>query len=172
MSRRMCKKRVGKPSVKQMIALAKKINEQEQAMKRLSEAFDEQQEILQLYYKTYQEMKRQNQQKYLMGYIRMRDDMLKDVERMKASECVDENTLRLFAMYIDELDALLEDNGVEILNCCENEEYNPEIQKPLERIDTERAELNNKVVRVFGCGYRWNGIILKKAYVAVGVYNQ
>lgn len=172
MSKGTSKKRVGEQVADSGFDLVERLRAQEQELRRMIEAFDKQQEILRLYYKTFQEMKQQNQRKYLMGYIHMRDNMLKDVERIAEGECVDENTLRLLTTYIEELDELLEDNGVEILHCCENDEYDPETQKPLERVDIKQAELDNKVIRVFGCGYRWNEIVLKKAYVAVGVYDQ
>lgn len=164
MTRRIMKKKDGRKTVFQL-------NRLEDMMGKILNSFDTQQEILGCYYKEYQELKRQNQKKYLMGYIRLRDDMLKDVERMKESGKINEDMLGLLGGYIDDLTTVLEDNGVDIFCCCTNDEYDPELQKPLERVEVCQEELGNRIVKVFGCGYRWHGMILKKVNVSVGIYN-
>lgn len=175
MKRRIAKKRREKTrgeskAVLQLVRLLNKMDAQGEAMGKILDCFDTHQEILERYYQEYQELKRQNQKKYLMGYIRMRDDMLKDVERMKETGYINENMLRLLGGYIDTLTMILEDNGVDIFGCYLNDEYDPELQKPLEKVDVCQKELDNKIVKVFGCGYRWHGMILKKVNVSVGIY--
>lgn len=152
--------------------ILKKMNVQEKIIKELENKINNQQEILEMYYTAYQEMKRQNQKKYLMSYIRLRDDISKDIERIKENKKFNEEVIDLLGIYIEDLNILLEDNGVEILECCEGEVFDPEIQKPLEKIKTKRKEFDNKVIRVFSCGYRWKGIILKKIYVSIGDFNK
>ena len=152
--------------------ILKKMNVQEKLIKELGNKINNQQEILEMYYTAYQEMKRQNQKKYLMSYIRLRDDISKDIERIKENKKFEEEVIDILDIYREDLSILLEDNGVEILECCEGEVFDPEIQKPLEKIKTKRKEFDNKVIRVFSCGYRWKGIILKKIYVSIGDFDQ
>ena len=171
MKRRIVKKKNEKKAVFQLNRLFEKMDAQGDMMDKILDSFDTQQEILERYYQEYQELKRKNQKQYLMGYIRLRDDMLKDVDRMKESGNIDENMLRLLGGYIDTLTMVLEDNGVDIYCCYANDEYDTELQKPLEKVHVCREELGNRIVKVFGCGYRWHGMILKKVNVSVGIYN-
>ena len=170
--RRIHKKKCKKQAGAVPGGIADSLDRQEKVMGEILEQFRDQQEILDLYYKTYLEMKKQNQKKYLLTYIRMRDEMEKDIGRMKEQGGTNEETSRLLGIYIEEYNTLPEDNGVEILTCRENEEFVPKLQKPLKRVDVCSADLNNKVVQVYGHGYMWNGIVLKKTEVAVGVYNK
>ncbi len=171
MTKRIMKKKNERRAVFQLNRLFEKMDAQEEMMEKIMDSFDNQQEILGCYYKEYQELKRRNQKKYLMDYIRLRDDMLKDVDRMKESGNINEDMLGLLGGYIDALTTVLEDNEVDIYYCCTNDEYDPELQKPLERVDVCQEELGNRIVKVFGCGYRWHGMILKKVNVSVGIYN-
>lgn len=171
MTRQTMKKRSERRAVSQMNGLLEKLDTQEEMMDKILDCFDTQQEILERFYQEYQELKRMSQKQYLMGYIRLRDDMLKDVDRMKESGNIDENMLKLLGGYIDTLTMVLEDNEVDIFCCCANDEYDPELQKPLEKVHVCREELGNRIVKVFGCGYRWHGMILKKVNVSVGIYN-
>mgnify|MGYP001623012262 FL=1 len=171
MSERERKKKYERRGMLLIQKLIKRMKSQEEMIKKLVDKINDQQEILKLYYTTYQEMKRQNQKKYLLGYIRMRDNILKDIEEVKRSDNSNEEIIDLLELYINDLDVLLEDNEVEILNGCVGEMFDPKIQKPLERVKTEQRELDNKIVHVFGCGYQWRGMILKKIYVSVGDYN-
>lgn len=171
MSERKRKKEYERREMLLIQKFTKRIKSQEEMIKKLVDKINDQQEILKLYYTTYQEMKIQNQKKYLMGYIRIRDNILKDIEEVKKRDNSNEEIIDLLELYINDLDVLLEDNEVEILNGCVGEKFNPKTQKPLERVKTEQRELDNKIVQVFGCGYEWRGMILKKIYVSVGGYN-
>lgn len=171
-NKRVQKKSWKKSSEVMMSGILERMDRQERVLGDIVKKFEDQQEILGLYYKTYQEMKMQNQKKYLLTYIRMRDAMLKDIDCMKARGSVNEEMFRLLSIYIEEYNILLQDNGVEILSCRENEEFKPDIEKPLKRVSVHYADLDNKVVQVYGYGYKWNGIVLKKIQVAIGVYNK
>ena len=95
MTRRIMKKKNEKKAVFQLNRLFEKMDTQEDMMDKILDSFDTQQEILERYYQEYQELKRKNQKQYLMGYIRLRDDMLKDVDRMKESGNINDDMLRL-----------------------------------------------------------------------------
>lgn len=170
--RRTHKKKCKVLSESVLSGIVERMDIHEQVTRDIQEQLLEQKVILKLYYDTYLEMKKRNQKKYLLTYIRMRDEMLKDIERMKLRGKVNEDTFRLLSIYIEEYNTLLQDNGVEILVCRENDEFEPEFQKPIKRVDVNYAELDNKVVRVYEHGYMWEEIVLKKIQVAVGVYNK
>ena len=73
-------------------------------------------------------------------------------------------------MYVNEYTDMLEERGVEIVECQVEETFDPEIQKPIERINVGRAEYDNVICKVYSSGYRWHGLVLKKIDVAVGIY--
>lgn len=150
--------------------MRKCIAHQEETIKELAEQIGKQQEILGLYYKEYQELKKQNEKQYLMTYIRMRESMLKDMAKYKQNNQTNTTGYQLLSMYVNEFTEMLEDHGVEIIDCSEAELFDPIIQKPIERIAVSREEYNNVVCKVFSSGYRWNGIVLKKIDVAVGIF--
>ena len=87
--------------------ILKKMNVQEKIIKELENKINNQQEILEMYYTAYQEMKRQNQKKYLMSYIRLRDDISKDIERIKENKKFNEEVIDLLGIYIEDLNILL-----------------------------------------------------------------
>lgn len=144
--------------------------QQEEMLNALTAQVTKQQEILSLYYNEYQEMKRHNEKQYLMTYIRMRESMLKDMALYEQKHQTNTMGYQLLSMYVNEYTEILEDHGVEIVECIEEECFNPEIQKPIERVDVSRKEYDNLVCKVYSSGYLWNGIVLKKIDVAVGIY--
>lgn len=171
-------------------------------------------EILKLYYKEYLEMKKQNEKKHLMSYIRMREDLMKDLERLQQklttrkeelaqfdsqmSKCIhalrvrgmeniaqiileetralrkiieaDNEQVKLLEMYIDQYTTILEDNGIEIISCNVKDEFQPEIARPVSKVDVKYPEMHNKIFRVYGDAYKWNDIVIKKVDVIVCIY--
>ena len=124
-------------------------------------------QIMELFYEEYQSMKRRQGTAHLMNYIRLREELLKDLRRIRKHRCSYKEIFSLFGMYINELSAILEDQGVEILRAYRGTKFDPETQKPIEKIETDKKELEDTVRKVFGDGYRWNGMMLKKTDVAV-----
>lgn len=142
----------------------------QQAFVDISQQLNTQQEIMNLFYREYQSLKKRQGKEQLMNYIRMRDSMLKDMTMYETRHQTNVNGYRLLSMYVNELDEILEDLSVEILYGNPGMAFNAETQKPIERIQVFRPEENNLVCKVFNCGYRWDGIMLKKMDVAVCVY--
>lgn len=68
---RISKKQMQKNYIRQFNEMKCCIKHQEEMMNGLFEQMDRQKEILNLYYKEYQEMKRRQEKQYLMTYIRM-----------------------------------------------------------------------------------------------------
>ena len=101
MSERERKKKYERRGMLLIQKLIKRMKSQEEMIKKLVDKINDQQEMLKLYYTTYQEMKRQNQKKYLLGYIRMRDNILKDIEEVKRSDNSNEEIIDLLEVYIN-----------------------------------------------------------------------
>lgn len=142
----------------------------QEALLNISQQLSTQQEIMNLFYGEYQSLKKRQGKAQLMNYIRMRDSMLKDLAMYEARHQTNVNGYKLISMYVGELDEVLEDLSVEILYCNPGMVFNSETQKPIERVPVYRPEEDNLVCKVFNCGYRWDGIMLKKMDVAVCVY--
>lgn len=148
----------------------KMLNEMKEMMNQQQSAMEQQQEIMSLFYQEYQSLKRRQGKQQLMNYIRMRDSMLKDIAYYENHFLGGDSISKLLRDYVNTLTEILEDQSVEILTSRRGEEFDPETQKPIERVQASQAEYNNVVYKVFNCGYRWNGIMLKKMDVAVCVY--
>lgn len=146
------------------------IKHQEEMLEKLIVGITKQQEILELYYKEYQQLKRRDEKQYLMTFIRMRESMMKDIVRYEQNCQTDAEEYRVLKIYIDEYTDTLEEYGVEIVDCSVGEYFNPEIQKPIKRVRVAKEDDDNIIFKVFGSGYQWNGMILKKIEVSVGVY--
>ena len=143
----------------------------QEAYADISQQLSTQKEIMNLFYGEYQSMKKRQGKAQLMNYIRMRDSMLKDMAMYEAKHGgSNANGYKLLSMYVDELDEILEDLSVDILYSKPGMVFDPETQKPIERVIVCRPEENNLVCKVFSCGYRWDGIVVKKMDVAVCVY--
>lgn len=167
---RINKKRMQRAGMNQLYEMKRCMMEQGEMLKELTAQVARQQEILGLYYKEYQELKRHNEKSYLMTYIRMRESMLKDMAFYEQRQQTNTTGYKLLSMYVNEYTDMLEDQGVEIVDCSESEPFDPEIQKPIKRVDVSCEEDDHVVCEVYSSGYRWKGVILKKIDVAVGIY--
>ena len=167
---RIIKKQMQRNYRNQYIEMNRCMARQEEMLTDITKKLAQQQEILGLFYEEYQELKKRSEKQYLMSYIRMRESMLKDMSYYVQRNQTNTQGYKLLSMYVNEYTELLEDHGVEILDCKPHEYFNPETQKPIERVGVVREEYQDLICRVYGSGYRWNGIMLKKIDVAVGVY--
>ena len=79
---RITKKHMRKNYIHQFHEMKRCMERQEEMMNELIEQLNRQKEILNLYYKEYQELKRHQEKQYLMTYIRMRESMLRDMKFM------------------------------------------------------------------------------------------
>lgn len=145
------------------------LNTCQQAITEISQQMTTQQEIMQLFYKEYLSLKKRQGKAQLMNYVRMRDAMMKDIAMYEEHNRTNSMGYRLLKMYVNELTEILEDQSVEIITAQRGEKFNPEIQKPVERVTVYRAENDNLINKVYNCGYRWEGIMLKKIEVSVCV---
>lgn len=162
--------RIQKQCSKEIFDLKNCMDVQSELLRNMSEQLKQQQEILSLYYREYQELKKRNEKQHLMIYIRMRDSMLKDMALYQERNQTNTRGYQLLDMYVNEYTEILEDMGVEIMDNVISAVFNPEYQKPVERIDVYDRRYHDVVCKVFSAGYRWNGIMLKKMNVSVGIY--
>lgn len=146
-----------------------RIKKQQSMFEDISKQLAEQREIMMLFYSEYQALKKRQSREPLMHYIEMRDSMLKDISLYEENRQTNARGYKLLGMYVDQLTDILEDQDVEILTSSSGEFFNPEIQRPIERVEVTNVKDNNRLYRVFNCAYRWKGVVLKKMDVSVCV---
>jgi molecular chaperone GrpE (heat shock protein) len=149
--------------------ISQQLESQQQAFAEISQQLSTQQEIMKLFYEEYQSLKKRQGRAQLMNYIKMRDSMIKDMAMYEEKYQTNAVGYKLLAMYVNDLTEILEDQSVEVLAGNPGKVFDPETQKPIERVEVYRPEQDNLVLKVYNCGYRWNGIMLKKMDVSVGV---
>lgn len=164
------KKRIQAVLLGQMQEMQETIAHQTEQMLLLTRELRDQQDILKKYYGEYQLLKKRQETQYLMTYIRMRESMRKDMEFYQEHGKMNTRGYSLLEMYVNEYAELLEDAGVEVLECPERTAFDPSTQKPIERVRVARPEFDGVIIRSYGNGYRRDGVMLKKADVAVGVF--
>jgi len=141
------------------------------SLQQFHTSLDRVEDVIRLFYGEYQEMKKNQEKKYLLQFIRMREEMVRDMVRLKKNGIGDKEVIHYLNIYAEELADVLEDHGVEIIVCKEGEMFDSSIMKPIMRVDTDIVEANNRVAEVCSFAYRWKGMMLKKMDVAVYVYS-
>jgi len=138
-------------------------------LRRLEEHIEREEETLSLFYEEYLRLKKRDEKKFLNSLISLRESMIKEARKVLVhsgnEECAD-----YLRSYVDEIGSMLEEYDVEIIRCTDLADYDSAFQEPLVRENVSAAELHNKILKVYGDGYRWQDCLLKKAAVSVGIY--
>ena len=135
----------------------------------IEKGLEKQGKIMEILYKDHLNKKEEEKEKYLKHCISVREDMLKDIARLRNDNNLE--ALKLMNIYADEYEQYLRFQGVEILTCKPGDDFDPEIEKPIYK-DKVHPRYHNKVTRVYGNGYRWKEVMLKKIFVSVGISSQ
>lgn len=135
-------------------------------MDELGKGLEKQGKIMEILYKDHQDKKEKEKEAYLKHCIAVREDMLKDITRLRNTNNLE--ALKLMNIYAEEYEQYLRFQGVEILTCKPGDDFDSEIAKPIYK-DKVQPKYHNKVTRVYGNGYKWKGIMLKKIFVSVGI---
>lgn len=80
-----------------------------------------------------------------------------------------EKLLKQFGYIVDDLDDLLNKNGVESFN-TPSDSFNPSEQKIIEVISTDNEQLDKKIAKRIKKGFRFNGSIIRPEYVSCYKY--
>lgn len=111
--------------------------------------------------------------KFANGVLLM--EILPVYENLKTSlEHADENNhdawLKGIKHVIKQFEAVLKDNGVEIINPIAAE-FNPAEHEAVEKVETEDEKLNNKIAKVVKIGYKLHDKVIQAAKVVVYTHN-
>ena len=136
-----------KAQMEQMRSLQEAMARQEEKLLLLTEEIGRQQDILRKYSREYQQLKDRRENRYLMTYIRMRESMMEDMAYYREHGRENTRGYSLLEMYVNEYTELLEDEGVEVLECRENTAFDPMTQKPTRRVPVSRMEFDNVVLK-------------------------
>ena len=141
------------------------------SLKILEDHVEREEETLTLFYDEYLRLKKRDEKRFLGSLVSLRESMIKEIRRVRANsgneECID-----YLRSYVDEIGSMLENYDVEIIRWSDMTDYNSEYQEPLLRENVSEMELHNKVLKVYGDGYRWQNYLLKKVAVSVGIYEK
>lgn len=103
------------------------------------------------------------------NYAQLRDCMLDSVKFNKAEG---KDNVKILNPYIKQTEFFLEQEGVSILKARQNEKFDPEIHKPVSRVETHYKCRHGKIAKVYNDGYWLEGqpAPFQKVMVAVYVY--
>lgn len=99
--------------------------------------------------------------------------MLRNCMYHSMKSCESNETKQMLRIFMKQIDYILETKGVKILKAKKMDEFDPEIHTPASiesRVDTGRKEKHNKIARVYGCGYQFEGDSKPLQKVPVDVY--
>ena len=102
-------------------------------------------------------------------YAQLRDCML---DAIKFNEAEGKDIVEILKPLIEQFDFLLEQEGVRILKAKVKEKFNPEIHRPVSRVEVHHKRHNGKIAKVYNEGYWLEGqpAPFQKVMVAVCVY--
>ncbi len=128
-----------------------------------------------LFYTEYRDLKAHSEKRYLNGMIRMRDNTLRDMEYLSTAKEKDDSVnlaIQYLGYRLQEMEAFLEDNGVEIITAQPGDSFDPVRHKVIEAEVTDREEENEKIRKVYTEGYLYMDKVLKKINVKVSRYER
>ena len=102
-------------------------------------------------------------------YAQLRDCML---DAIRFNEAEGKDTVEILKPLIEQFDFLLEQEGIRILKAKVKEKFNPEIHRPVSRVEVHHKKHNGKIAKVYNEGYWLEGqpAPFQKVMVAVCVY--
>jgi len=105
----------------------------------------------------------------VMNIIELIDDTNKFIRDVSPDDT--KNIYKSLCMIPDDLLEILERNGIEAFH-NESDEYNPETQRQLKTVPTEKPEMDNKVESRICQGYKWDGTVIKHEMIQCYKYTQ
>lgn len=163
----MANKRIrNKKAKKQLFPVLEQIAEYLEQIDEVIARLKRQEKIMDFLYMEHLNKKDEELKEYLKHCINVREDLLKDLARARNEN--NEEMVKVLSIYAEEYAQYLRFKGVEILTCRPGQKFDPEVEKPIYR-EQVAPQFHNKVMKVYGNGYRWKGCMLKKIFVSVGI---
>lgn len=106
---------------------------------------------------------------FIMETIMLIEDMSRFIDKME--NCEPEKIAKYLKSIPDDLTNLLEVSGVELYE-EENDTFSTKTQRAVKQIETDKAELNNKIESRQRKGYTWDGIIIRPEAVQIYKYKE
>ena len=150
--------------------LKRMLADQREIGKEILERFRRQQETIALRSQDDRALGKKRERDLLMGHVTIHDHLFKNMASFEKRGRKDSEGYVLLKMYADWLAEILEEAEVEILAGNPGIMFDPDFHLPTERVEAAGEEDHERVCRVNSCGYRWNGVMLKKMEVAVSIY--
>ena len=106
----------------------------------------------------------------ILDLINMRESMKKGVGNLRKK--TDEEKLKLFQSYIEEIEMILDNNDVEIYETenVENADFDVKKQKIIKKIETSNKELHGKIFNISSSGYMHKGKVILPEKVEVYIH--
>ena len=94
------------------------------------------------------------------------------LDAIRFNEAEGKDTVEILKPLIEQFDFLLEQEGIRILKAKVKEKFNPEIHRPVSRVEVHHKKHNGKIAKVYNEGYWLEGqpAPFQKVMVAVCVY--
>ena len=159
------KKETNKKAMRESIKNMSKMGENQQEMQNIMKTQLEdiqnimkaQEKCLDRFYDEYDFMKKykKDAREDVKNYMMLRNCMYHSMKSCESNE-----TKQMLRIFMKQIDYILETKGVKILKAKKMDEYDPEIHTPASiesRVDTRHKEKHNKIARVYGCGYQFEG---------------
>ena len=108
----------------------------------------------------------------VMDLINMRESMRKEIKTFGGKS--EEDKLRLFQSYIEEVEIILENNDIEIYETDKenNNSFDAKIQRIVKKIETPYEELHGKIFNILSNGYMYKGRVIFPEKVEVNIYKK
>jgi len=86
----------------------------------------------------------------------------------------EEDKLRLFQSYIEEVEIILENNDIEIYGTDKenNNSFDAKIQRIVKKIETPYEELHGKIFNILSNGYMYKGRVIFPEKVEINIYKK
>lgn len=108
----------------------------------------------------------------VMDLINMRESMRKEIKTFGGKS--EEDKLRLFQSYIEEVEIILENNDIEIYGTDKenNNSFDAKIQRIVKKIETPYEELHGKIFNILSNGYMYKGRVIFPEKVEINIYKK
>ena len=108
----------------------------------------------------------------IMDLIGIRESMRGNIKNFNNK--TDEDKLKLFQSYIEEIQIILENNDIEIYETDTDVDKNVNVkkQKIIKKIETPYEELHGKIFNVSSNGYMYKGRVISPEKVEVNIYKK
>lgn len=163
----MANKRTWKKRRQKALGEATSQKEMLEVLTRMQKDLGEMKETYPKFYKEYINLKEHSEKKYILQFIRLREEIRDSVVKAYKKGANAEIGVKYLKMLFHTVTDILEDYGVEIWASEEGEEFDPKIHKIVSKIEVEEEEKHATIAEVVNSGYKWRGLVLQKMEVVV-----